>query len=238
LTDLLAAARTVPCARPELTCLLVLAELLTALADLHAEGKAHGILAPGLVLLGGASPARLLAECPRDPAVRLVGAGMGSPCGGHGAPSAEGDLRAAGALAAALLAAQSAWAESGAREPEAVTPRLAGLLAVLQSPRSRGRATAREAASLGRELALQAMAGWERSRPDPLVDARPIAGLRYSPAAPWHLVGAAHAGNRRDGGRAAAPCDRERRGSWLALAPSLLAGLLAALLGAVLMLGS
>jgi hypothetical protein len=226
LADLLAAASGAPCARPELLCLLVLAELLACLADLHRQGRCHGLLTPGWVLLGGAPPARLLADCPRDPVVRLAGSGIASALGGparqavaqaeggrwrppeqaHGAaPSAAADLWAAGGMARRLLAAQIGE-ELGGADPRTVAARLAGLLARLQSPDPERRPATAEAAALCRELALRALSAWERSR------SLPAAGeLRYAPPVQRRQVGGAADGRGAGAGGQRGRQSRQRR---------------------------
>lgn len=203
LADLLAAAAGVPCAQPELLALLVLDGCLGALRDLHARGEVHGLLSPGWVLLAGAAPARLLSECPRDPAVRLFGGGVSAALdpvvlrrareasGRFVAPEldprraaaptrapadldgAAADLWSAAALARALLATQVVEPPEQA-DPGGVAARLEGLLASLQVHDPARRPATSHAAALCRELGLRALSDWEARREGP------DAGVRYA----------------------------------------------------------
>jgi hypothetical protein len=194
LADLLAAAASVPCAQPELLALLVLAGCLAALRDLHGGGGVHGLLAPGWVLLAGAAPARLLSECPRDPAVRLFGCGVAAgldPVALRRAREASGrflapeldprraaasarppaDLGGAAAAdlwgAAALtraLLATQVVEPPAEADPDGVAARLERLLASLQAHDPARRPSAALAAALCRELAIRALADWEGRR--------------------------------------------------------------------------
>jgi len=224
--DLLAAAATEPCAQPELLALLVLGGCLAALAELHARGASHGLLAPGWVLLAGAAPARLLSECPRDPAVRLFGCGVAAaldPAARRRAREATGrflapeldprraaaatrppadlggaaaDLWSAAALARALLAAQVAEPLSEA-DPDGVAAGLDRLLTSLQSHHPTRRPAAALAATRCRDLSLRALADWERRRELTAV------GVRYAAPTRRHRAGGgvgqrgARAGDRR-----------------------------------------
>ena len=268
--DLLAVAGSVACAQPELLCLLVLAGCLAALADLHAQGRAHGLLGPGWLLLAGAAPARLLAECPRDPAVRLFGCGVAAALAPGRRCRPEDDLPLAAAHVRALLATQVSEPAAEAAA-DSVPARLARLLAALQAPDPGHRPSAARAAAVARELVLRALAEWEERRD------RVAARVRYAAPDPRQRAGG---GTGRHGVRAGGRADRapgdgeaprqlgsvaiarewsdaradrpggmpalalgpaegpvERVGSWVALAPSLLAALLSLLLAVTLLLG-
>lgn len=225
--DLLAAAASVPCAQPELLALLVLAGCLAALDVLHARGASHGLLAPGWVLLAGAAPARLLSECPRDPAVRLFGCGVAAALdpvsrrrarqaigpflapeldprravaatrsrAGHGVAAA--DLWGAAALTRALLATQVTEPPAEA-DPDGVAAGLERLLASLQAHDPARRPAAASSSARCRELALRALADWERRR------ALAGAAVRYAAPTRRQRAGGgvgqrgARAGDRRD----------------------------------------
>jgi hypothetical protein len=286
--DLIAAAAEQPCDEPELLCLLVLAECLGALAELHAGDGRCGGLTPRSLALTGASPVQLLRGCPRDPRLRLVAAGAdgGAPerrtrpagattaeRGGAaetsvrpaapwcppelvhgGGPTAASDVWGAAAVARALLRALR----------QCPSPPLAALLAALQAETPELRPFARTAAAGARRLALLALAAWDARRgagpvPDAVVryaagaqqqssewgetvasgEARPgsgPAGWRTGlggrgPGASCRAV--AGRSNRRGGG----PPWNQPRAIWVALAPSLVAGLLSLLLASMLLLG-
>ena len=272
LADLIAIAATVPCPHPELLALLVLAGCLETLRELHDRGQCHGLLAPAWLLLTGAPPARLLAECPRDPAVRLFGCGVAAALAPAHRVRPEEDLRCVASHVRALLATQ-VCEPAGEAAPGSVAARLDRLLTALQTPGPARRPTAAVAAVTARELALCALAEWDERRQG--------AGsrVRYAATAPRHRVGGgtgqrgARAGDRvvpapgtDEAERptrpvALAPRERsdarakptagvpalaaglaaepfERGGAWLALVPSVLAGLLSLLLAVTLLLGS
>jgi hypothetical protein len=287
--DLIAAAAEHPCGEPELLCLLVLAECLGALAELHARDGRCGGLTPRSLALTGASPMQLLRGCPRDPRLRLVAAeaeGSGAPerrarPGGEttaergraaepfsrpaaswcppeqvrgGPPVAASDVWGAAAVARALLRALR-------RRP---SPALDSLLAALQSETPERRPTAGTAAARARRLALLALAAWDARRgaeqvPDDVL--RYAAGAQQQSSEWGETVasGEARPGSRRvewrtgpgdrgpgDSCRAVAgrsnrrgtgPPWNQRRAIWVALGPSLAAGLLSLLLAAILLLG-
>jgi hypothetical protein len=163
---------------PELLCRLLLAELLDGVAAAHGGGWWHGLLTPASLWLAGAAPERLIADCPRDPRVVLVGCGvlaMLTPRartaavarasrtwlppelrrGGEPGPlGPEADVWAAGAVVRALLA------DGGGAE-------LASLLDELQAARPQARPSAGAAAASARDLALAGFAAWQRGAPPP-----------------------------------------------------------------------
>ena len=225
--DLLAAAATVPCAQPELLALLTLAGCLAALSDLHARGASHGLLAPGWVLLAGAAPARLLSECPRDPAVRLFGCGVAAALdrdalqrareasGRFLAPELDPRRAAAAARSPAdpgSAAAADLWGAAALTrallatqvveppaeaDPDGVAARLARLLASLLADDPARRPSAALAAALCRDLAVRALADWGLRREPDR------AGVRYAAPTRRHRAGGgvgqrgARAGDRR-----------------------------------------
>ena len=162
---------------PELLCRLLLAELLDGIAAAHRRGWWHGLLTPGSLWLAGAPPERLIADCPRDPRVVLVGCGvlaMLTPRaraaavaraprtwlapelrrGGEPGPlGPEADVWAAGAVVRTLLAGGGA--------------ELAALLDELQAARPDARPSADAAAASARDLALAGFAAWQRGAPPP-----------------------------------------------------------------------
>ena len=160
---------------PELLCRLLLAETLSGIAAAHRRGLWHGLLTPASLWLAGASPERLVADCPRDPRVVIVGCGVLSllreealtaavaraPRGWlapellRGArPGPHADLWAAGTIARAML-------------PLATSGDFVALLDQLQATQPDARPTAEEAAAQARELALAGLARWQRSAPPP-----------------------------------------------------------------------
>ena len=162
-------------APPELLCRLLLAELLDGLAAAHASGWWHGLLAPGSLWLAGAPPERLIADCPRDPRVVVVGCGVLALLAPRaraaaiaraprdrvapelrrgGEPGPAADVWAAGAVVRALLPA------GGGAE-------LQPLLAAMQAQRPEARPAAAAALLDARELALAGFAAWQRGAPPP-----------------------------------------------------------------------
>ena len=161
-------------APPELLCRLLLAELLDGLAAAHAGGWWHGLLTPGSLWLAGAPPERLIADCPRDPRVVVVGCDVLAMLSsraraaavaraprewvapelhrGEAGPAA--DIWSAGAVVRALLPA------GGGVE-------LRPLLDAMQAQRPEARPTAAAAAVDARELALAGFAAWQRGAPPP-----------------------------------------------------------------------
>jgi hypothetical protein len=160
---------------PELLCRLLLAEALTGIAAAHGRGLWHGLLAPTSLWFAGASPERLVADCPRDPRVVVVGCGILSlfddeaqaaltaaaprrwlaPELLRGArPGPAADLWSAGAIARALLA-------------DGTSGELVALLDELQATEPRARPAAAGAAARARDLALAGLARWQRSSPPP-----------------------------------------------------------------------
>ena len=160
---------------PELLCRLLLAETLSGIAAAHRRGLWHGLLSPSSLWLAGASPERLVADCPRDPRVVVVGCGVlallseEAQAAGiartprrwlapellRGArPGPHADLWAAGAIVRALL-------------PVATSGDVVALLDQLQATQPDARPTAEEAAAQARELALAGLARWQRSAPPP-----------------------------------------------------------------------
>ena len=163
-------------APPELLCRLLLAELLDGLAAAHRHGWWHGLLMPGSLWLAGAPPERLIADCPRDPRVVVVGCGVLSLLAPRaraaaiaraphdqaapelrrgGEPGPAADVWAAGAIVRALLPAGC-----GATE-------LHALLDAMQAVRVEARPAAAAAGSTARELALAGFAAWQRGAPPP-----------------------------------------------------------------------
>jgi hypothetical protein len=178
---------------PELLGRLLLAETLAGLAAAHRLGLWHGLLGAGSLWLAGAPPARLIADCPRDPKVSVVGFGVlalltrraravaieaaataGLPLAPEvrsGQPGPLADVWAAAGLARALLAGESAPLDR--------------LLAAMQQPRPELRPSAEEAAVTARELALAGLASWRRGAPceqGPLP--APPAARRWEPRLP------------------------------------------------------
>jgi hypothetical protein len=162
-------------APPELLCRLLLAELLDGLAAAHRRGFRHGLLTPGSLWLAGAPPERLVADCPRDPRVVIVGCGvlaMLAPRARAAAiaraprdrvapelrrgdePGPAADVWAAGAVVRALLPA------GGGAEMQP-------LLDAMQAARADARPTAEAAAVTARDLALAGFAAWQRGAPPP-----------------------------------------------------------------------
>jgi len=171
--DALLPAASCP-APPELLGRLLLAELLDGLAAAHGRGWWHGLLTPQSLWLAGAPPDRLIADCPRDPRIVIVGCGvlaMLAPRAGAAAiarvsrewlapelragaePGPTADVWAAGAVARALLPSAGAELES--------------LLAELQAARPELRPSAATAAASARDLALAGLAAWQRYAPPP-----------------------------------------------------------------------
>ncbi|HET9765389.1 MAG TPA: hypothetical protein VFS60_01005 [Thermoanaerobaculia bacterium] len=159
---------------PELLCRLLLAELLDGIAAAHRRGWWHGLLTPASLWLAGAPPERLIADCPRDPRVVLVGCGvlamltpraraaavaraprtwLAPELRRGGEPGPAADVWAAGAVVRELL-------PRGGVEMEA-------LLGAMQSERPHARPSAAGAATSARELALAGLASWQRGAPPP-----------------------------------------------------------------------
>ncbi len=160
---------------PELLCRLLLAETLSGIAAAHRRGLWHGLISPSSLWLAGASPERLVADCPRDPRVVIVGCGVLSLLTEEAQtaavaraprrwvapellrtarPGPHADLWAAGAIARALL-------------PLATSGDFVALLDQLQATQPDARPTAEEAEAQARELALAGLARWQRSAPPP-----------------------------------------------------------------------
>ncbi len=179
---------------PELLSRLILAEALSGLAAAHRRGLWHGLLGPESLWLGGAPPARLVADCPRDPRVAVVGCGVlsllvpaerervvaAAPAAWSApelrrgdTPGPAADLWAVGAVGKALVGDGSA--------------ELMAALAALQAPPEL-RPSAGEALERFRELALAGLATWRRSAP-PLPRRAPALPLpRQAPRRPVRSV--------------------------------------------------
>jgi hypothetical protein len=159
---------------PELLGRLLLAELLDGLAAAHRRGWWHGLVTPQSLWLAGAPPERLIADCPRDPRVVIVGCGVlamltpraqaaaiaraprewVAPELRRGAePGPTADVWSTGAVARALLPSPS--------------PELGSLLDELQASRPEARPAAAAAMASARELALAGLAVWQRGAPPP-----------------------------------------------------------------------
>jgi hypothetical protein len=162
---------------PELLCRLLLAEALDGLAAAHRRGFAHGLLTPASLWLAGASPERLVADCPRDPRVAIVGCGVLSLlCSSARAAAVAAAVKRGVAVAPELRrgadvgdagAAADLWALGTivrALSP-APAPELDRLLSTLGALRPDGRPSAEEAGRAARELALAGLADWQRTAP-------------------------------------------------------------------------
>ena len=217
---------------PELLCRLLLAELLDGVAAAHRRGWWHGLLTPGSLWLAGAPPERLIADCPRDPRVVLVGCGVlamltprarGAALaraprtwlapelrrGGEPGPlGPEADVWAAGAVVRAMLA-------YGGGE-------LASLLDELQAARPDARPSAAAAAASARELALAGFAAWQRGAPPPPRLVPSLAPLLPAPGSRPRAKPAFDAGDERPAGaRREAAADTR----WTLLPPSSRSGI-------------
>jgi hypothetical protein len=153
---------------------LLLAEALAGLAAAHRRGLWHGLLGPGSLWLGGAAPARLIADCPRDPRVVVVGCGAASLLG-RGARAAALTTAAAGPWAAPELRrgrtgpAADVWAVGAVVRALVAgpSPELGELLDRLQAAQPEARPGAMEAEAAARELALAGLAAWRPLAPAP-----------------------------------------------------------------------
>jgi hypothetical protein len=159
---------------PELLARLLLAESLTGLAHAHEQGLWHGLLTSGSLWLTGATTQRLIADCPRDPRVAIVGCGVLQLL----APAAQAEAVAAARLRGVAVAPEaiSSRATTPAADVWAIgdvvrtlvavpSPELAALLDALQARRADERPTAAQAAGRARELALDGLAAWRRAEP-------------------------------------------------------------------------
>jgi len=142
--DLVAAAPV-----PELLARLVLAQALTLLVAEAQQGRVHGRLTAESLRLTGAPPARLLADCPRDPRLALAGTAEAADAPGM-APAL--DLLAIAGIVRDLLAGGRA------------APELERLLAAMTAARAEDRPSLPLAAERARELALAGLAAWQRAR--------------------------------------------------------------------------
>jgi len=177
---------------PELLCRLLLAETLGALCREAELGRCHGLLTPSSLRLAGAPPARLVSDCPRDPRVQLAGCGeaaamsvearraavaalgdtswVASEARGGAVPSLSGDLYAIGAIVRALLGGTH------------VRPAFERLLEALGAARPETRPSLEQATARARELALEGLAAWQRTRaPEPPVSAAEPAVAEVEP---------------------------------------------------------
>jgi len=162
---------------PELLCRLLLAEAIDGIATAHRRGLSHGLLTPASLWLAGAAPERLVADCPRDPRVAVVGCGVLSllrPSARAAAVAAAVERGVAvapelrrGADVADAGAAADLWALAAILRvlSSAPTPELERLLSALGAPRPADRPTAAESGSAARELALAGLADWQRTAP-------------------------------------------------------------------------
>lgn len=185
---------------PDLLARLLLAETLAGIAAAHRLGLWHGLLGPASLWLAGAAPARLIADCPRDPRVVVVGCGATSllvssaratavaaaasrpwaaPELRRGTTGPAADLWAAAAIMRALVAAPSSELEE--------------LLATLQAARPETRPESAEAAAAARELALCGLAAWRPIVPPP---SRPLDLPAALPRERWLVPLAPHPRSR------------------------------------------
>ncbi|HEV8630683.1 MAG TPA: hypothetical protein VGV61_10230 [Thermoanaerobaculia bacterium] len=244
---------------PELLCRLLLAEALAGLAAAHRLGLWHGLLTPASLLLAGAPPARLIADCPRDPRVVVVGCGvlaLASPAVQAAAVAAAAmgdwlapelrrdgrlgpaaDLWALGAIGRALLAGS----------PSPLVP----LLDRLQATRPEQRPDAAAAAQEAREQALAGLAAWRRSPAGAPAPASTGAGVVDTPPPRPPVARAAALTGSASLARVGpllsfagpAPLPSFPNPStglalWLSIAPSAAAGLLTLLLALALLLAA
>jgi hypothetical protein len=159
---------------PELLARLLLAESLTGLARAHEHGLWHGMLTAGSLWLTGATPDRLIADCPRDPRVAIVGCGVFALLAPAAQAASVAAARARGVAVAPEAAssrtsgpAADVWAIGDVVRALVTAPsaELSSLLEALQAWRADQRPTAAQAATRARELALEGLATWRSSEP-------------------------------------------------------------------------